>query len=441
MPQASDTPSPKHTLPQIYLFSLFSAYILLILLHRAVPLLGDYSIWTYEGVLFRNHLLGVADAFHTLKHYPVPNSATTLGIGLLALAMPWQMAAKLWLCLHLAFSAFALRSLLRATKAPAALWFILPSATFLNLNLWWGFINFQWGIALAMVFAAMLLGSPKRIWPLGLMLVLLFFTHMIPFTFAVLLLAFHAYQVKRYRLLLSVVPSALLTFWYVWGRVFLAHNADAQTPMLSTLGQGGYAWMLAYKVNSFVKGLGFINPVDTQRPLSLALFGKPLYLLLLIATLALAALLLWAIAQSARASFHSNGPNRFLWITGGLCGVAYIFLPGTALGVSDPGSRVLQVSLAVALACLTRPGLLLKAAAALSVLLAASGLFLFANIPFQPSMPKSEIAINPTLAGFAHAPYNYAAFYLDELEKGELDEAVFPTALFLSSPSAQHHYQ
>src|SRR6187402_3216168 len=138
MPQASDTPSPKHTLPQIYLFSLFSAYILLILLHRAVPLLGDYSIWTYEGVLFRNHLLGVADAFHTLKHYPVPNSATTLGIGLLALAMPWQMAAKLWLCLHLAFSAFALRSLLRATKAPAALWFILPSATFLNLNLWWG---------------------------------------------------------------------------------------------------------------------------------------------------------------------------------------------------------------------------------------------------------------------------------------------------------------
>ncbi|ADV81835.1 hypothetical protein [Terriglobus saanensis] len=441
MPQAPDALTPKHTWPRIYLFSLFAAYILLVLFHHAVPLLGDYSIWTYEGVLFRNHLLGLADAFHTLKHYPVPNSATTVGIGLLALVMPWQLAAKLWLCLQLAFSAFALRSIFRASNAPADLWFILPTATFLNLNLWWGFINFQWGIALAMFFAAMLLRSPKRIWILGLMLVLLFFTHMIPFTFAALMLALYAYQVKRYRLLLSVVPSALLTLWYVWGRVFLAHNADAHAPMLSTLGQGGYAWILAYKVNSLVKGLGFINPVDTQRSLSLSLFGKPFYLILLMATLVLAALLLWAIAQSARASFRSDAPNRFLWITGGICGVAYLFLPGTALGVSDPGSRVLQVSLAVMLACITRPLPVLRVAKALSVLLMVSGLSLFAYIPFQPAMPKVNTAINPTLAGFAHAPYNYAAFYLDELEKGELDEAVFPTALFLSSPSAQHRYQ
>jgi hypothetical protein len=440
MPHASDAPTPKHSLPQIYLFSLFAAYILLVLFHHAVPLLGDYSIWTYEGVLFRNHLLGLADAFHTLKHYPVPNSATTVGIGLLALVLPWQLAAKLWLCLQLAVSAFALRSLLRASNAPDALWFILPSATFLNLNLWWGFINFQWGIALAMFFAAMLLRSPKRVGTLSLMLVLLFFTHMIPFTFAVLLLALYAHQVKRYRLLLSAVPSVLLTLWYVWGRVFLAHNADAHAPMQSTLG-GGYAWMLAYKVNSLVKGLGFINPVDTQRSLSLSLFGKPFYLILLLATLVLAALLLWAVAQSARASFRSHASDRFLWITGGICGVAYLFLPGTALGVSDPGSRVLQVSLAVILAGITRPLPLLRFAQALSVLLMVSGLCLFAYVPFQPAMPMADIPVNPTLAGFAHAPYNYAAFYLDELEKGELDEAVFPTALFLSSPSAQHHYQ
>ena len=63
--------------------------------------LGDYAEWTYHGILFRNVLQGSPNAAYALKHYPVPNSLTTLGLGLLMLLLPWQLAAKIWLLIGL----------------------------------------------------------------------------------------------------------------------------------------------------------------------------------------------------------------------------------------------------------------------------------------------------------------------------------------------------
>ena len=72
----------------------------------------------------------------------MPNSAATLGVGMLALFLPWMLAAKLWLWVQMAFSFLALRQLASAVNASASVWFIVPPAAFLGVNWWYGFLNF-----------------------------------------------------------------------------------------------------------------------------------------------------------------------------------------------------------------------------------------------------------------------------------------------------------
>ncbi len=123
--------------------TLFSLYTLFLFSSHVAPSLTDYCDWTYEGVLLRNRLLGIPDLAHTLRQYPVPNSATTLGIGLLSLVFSWQLAAKLWLFLMLLFAFLVTRFMMMLQpNQEKLLWLIVPAGIFLNVNLWYGFMNF-----------------------------------------------------------------------------------------------------------------------------------------------------------------------------------------------------------------------------------------------------------------------------------------------------------
>ena len=141
----------------MYAAGLLLTYAVILFAHRGPPSLTDYANWTYQGVLLRDHLLGRPDVAHVLKRYPVPNSAVTVGIGVLALVLPWMIAAKVWLCLQLGVSWVALRHLLRTGGGGAATWVVVPQAVFLNVNLWYGFVNFQLGICWVMLMASLLL--------------------------------------------------------------------------------------------------------------------------------------------------------------------------------------------------------------------------------------------------------------------------------------------
>ena len=413
---------------EFYAAGLFLSYAVLVFAHAGAPSLTDYANWTYQGILLREHLIGHADPAHILKAYPVPNSLTTLGIGVLALVLPWLIATKLWLAVQLGFCYAAMRLLLRTVAAPAVAWVVVPQAVFLNVNFWYGFMNFELGLAWVMLFAALLLRA-ARPWMLGVVLVLVFFTHMIPFCFCVLLLLLRVAESKRWRELWAALPAVVLTVWYVLGRFLLAANADGQAGMQETVPNYSAAFWL-FKVNSYAKSFGFANPMGVDQ----AILGRAGFYVLLLAEALLSALVAWGLLRAYRASLTS-GRERFLWRALLLVVPVYLLSPGTALGISDPGARILQTALALALVLCWRsmshgPR---AAAEACGGVLAAGGLILFLICGASVgSTPRPQPGTHAKAAAFARVPNTDQDYFYTALDHGDLRLAVFPTGMLLN---------
>jgi hypothetical protein len=416
---------------------LLFAYAVVLFAHSVPPSMADYANWTYQGVLLARHITGFTDASHLLKPYPVPNSAATLGIGFFALFLPWVIAAKAWLCVQLLVTWYALRHLASTLGASAAVWSIVPQAAFLGVNWWYGFVNFELGIAWVLLTASLLLRRVRGVggrdaW-IGVVLVLAFLTHMIPFAFCALLVLLYARQTGRWRVLWQVVPSAALSLWYLLGRYVLERDADGQAGMVSAVRNYSAAFW-AYKANSYAKSFGFVDP---DGELAVRFFGLPLFLLLFAANMLVCALLAWIIFEAARRAFRDGAQERFLW-TGVLVLIPlYLLAPGTALGVSDPGSRLLQVGLGLALVLGCRDdGRLVRIAAGLAISLAVSMLVLFVQYGFESRPPSSTAPAVPAAVGeFAHVPNSDQDYFYRALESGDYIQPVFPTGMFLNHPA------
>ena len=111
----------------------------------------------------------------------------------------------------------------------------------------------------------------------------------------------------------------------------------------------------------------------------------------------------------------------------------YLLLPGAALGVSDPGSRLLEVALAVAILMIGKQGTPLRVAAACATLLAVAGVFLFARLAFSPEIPVSIGKPLPHhVVIFGHVPHHDQDYFYTALENGDMSLPVFPTGMFLN---------
>lgn len=427
--------------PSLYGGVLFSVYAALILVHPLPPPLGDFADWVYQGALLSRHLHGLPEAAHTLKHYPVPNSTATLLLGLLAAAMPWAMAAKIFLCLQLGIAWCAIRCYARAAKSPGWIWLVAPSGFFLNVNFWFGLIAFQLGMALLFFFLAVVLregtGRAHTLLKAGLLL-LLFFTHMVPFTFACLVVVCGAVASRRVRALAMLVPSALLLLAYTLGR-FGSGDPDAQA--VPRLPFESAAFFAAYKGNTLLKSFGFVNPGDLHgHSVSLGVLGEVGFLLLFLLNLLVCGGVLWMVAKEPpqvwRAlgrmwySVNALGSREVLWLAVLICLPVYLVLPRAMLGISDPGSRVLQASLYAGLfLCCDgkRVGRLIGVAA---MVMAAAGLFLFARVAFLTASPAGSAALPGPVQRLAMVPYASVAGYYDSLDHRDFQTGVFPTGLF-----------
>lgn len=404
----------------------------ILFLHSGAPAAGDFGEWTYHGVLFRDVLTRHPDAGYLLKPYPVPNSLTTWVLGALMLVFPWLIAAKVFLLLEVALGLFAAWELSNCSGTPRILqllWF--ASAAALGINFWAGFTNFMLGTFLAMLICARLLRGKVSFWPDALLLTLLFFSHMIPWGFAVLALILWARQNKRWSAIPHAVPSALLCLWYFVGR-FTHANADGHADMVASV---RYMTPLfaAFKVNTFLKNWGFINPATTDtNSVLLALSGREIFFLLLAFDLLLATAAAWMLSATAWKSIRERSPARFLWMAAAAFVLISLLMPGAAAGISDPGGRMMQVAIWSGLCLLTvnRRWLSGLLTACVAVLLAAN-LWLMNVAMMNPSARAADAGLPVRVRTFAHVYFTDRVSYPPAILDGQRDLPIYPTALFL----------
>ena len=408
-----------------------------LMVHHAMPALGDFGDWVYESVLFRDVLLVAPHSAYLLKHYPVPNSLNTVVMGVLMLAMPWQWAAKAYLCLQLAFQFAATVVFFHAVRSVRpgirpAVWFVIPGAAFLGVNFWYGFMNFQAGVAWAMLVCALLLWRARPNFPYAILLVACFFTHMIPCAFACTAVVFAAISDQRPRRVLAILPTAALTAWYLVGRFAFAHNADAHAPIDTAIVYMSPGFF-AFKVNSFLKSFGFVNPSsNADHSVALQLFGDNFFHALFAVNAILAALFLWLIVTRCIASLRTRALDAFLWLTIAVFGAFYLLAPGMALGVSDPGARCLQVALWIAIFLAADSVWPVRIAAVCSVILFAGNLFLFSHLATAATLQGADSTNLPAyVTHFGHIPYEDKTQYYQAIERGDFTQDIFPTGLFL----------
>lgn len=400
---------------------------------RNAPLFSDYVEWTYHGVLLRDWMQGHPDGAYFLKSYPVPNSLTTVGLGVLMLAMSWKAAAKLWLLIDVCVGLWCASRLQRAAGTRQG-WqnVVITAGALVGIDLWCGFTNFQFGTYFAMLFCALLMEPRRREWVYGLLLILLFFTHMIPFGFAVCVLCLYAWQRNRWRLLWQTAPSLLLCLWYFLGK--LAHgNMDSAAGMRSSVPYASPAFV-AFRVNTYLKCWGFVNVTSTfNDSILLKIAGPAVFAFLFAMDVAIGAIVLALAVRAARQGLGRQSPRRFFWITTVLFFAVGLAMPGAAAGISDPGGRMLQLAVWCAVCMVTTRGAWAgRVLSGCAVVLIGASLYQVAAVGLRPPMRGTVAGPLPGIVRrFGHVLYIDRAGDYDNISQGRMDADIYPTAMFL----------
>lgn len=383
-------------------------------------------------MLLRGVLTGHPVTGYLLKPYPVPNSLTTVGLGLLDCVLPWVWAAKLWICGYLALTCVATWRLRDAADAKDwRLLVALPSVVFLNLDFWWGHISFEIGLCLLFLFAATLLRRRSAV-RLGTLLLLLFFTHMEACACALLLLLLAAREQRDWTMLRAAAPTLLFTLWYALGR-FGEGSAEVQiaSPTLYRYGSPGF---LLYKASSFLKPFGYVNARAADGwSQTEAIFGRAGFLLLAAGALLVAGLCFWLVL---RHGFSIQARDALMLRSFAVSAfVLASVLPQLLLGVADPGSRLVLAGVALGFFSIRwqRPaGTVL---ALYSVVFCLVNLWQFGRISRNPELRGKVSTLPAAVRTFAHVEPGARIAVYGKLRRGEMDDAIFQTGIFRTAPT------
>ncbi len=411
----------------VYFFGVMVAYAAVVLASPRPPAFVDYPDWVFQGVLLRGVLTGHPVAGYVLKPYPVPNSLTTVALGLMDCVLPWAWAAKVWICAYLMLASVAAWRLCDAAGARDwRLAVALPSVLFLNLDFWYGHISFEIGLCLLLLFAATMLRRSTG-GAMGGLLMLLFFTHMEACACALLLLALAATRRRALRMLWSAAPVVVLTIWYALGR-YLSGNADGRSVAPAAFRYGSPGFLL-YKGNTFLKPFGYVNARAADgRSLTEAIFGQWMFLLLFSGALLVAGLCFWLVLDYGRE--RQAGEERLLVRFALSAFVLAALLPQVVLGVADPGSRLVLAGVALGLFAVRWRRPAGTALAMCSVVFCLVNLWQLARIAREPELAGGGGSLPAAVRTFAHVELGARTSVYDKLDCGEMNEAVFQTGMF-----------
>jgi hypothetical protein len=181
--------SRRHPLAVWSLFGLALTLVAVPLFSTVLPPLLDYP-----NHLARMHLLAEGeDAFYSVHWAALPNLAEDLIVPPLARAMPVEIAAKLFLVMIFALLTGGVLWLNRVAVGRWSLWPLLAFLLLYNRIFLWGFLNYLFGIGVALCGTAMWLAlENKPAWPRILVSSLIalacFFSHIAAFGFYALVI-------------------------------------------------------------------------------------------------------------------------------------------------------------------------------------------------------------------------------------------------------------
>ncbi len=386
----------------------------------------DYPDWVYQGVLFHHVLTGHPVAGYALKHYPVPFSLTTLFLGIANLVVSWQTAAKLWLCVYFALAGVATWMLSRALRVRSA-WLIasVPSMLIVNHEFWWGRVEFEIGMFLAMILVALALEEASS-WVLAAVLVLAYFAHMEACACAMLFLGLWILYTRCWRRIWVFVPTLALTLWYAAAR-FGGGDVDATEVPIAKYAYGSKLF-LVFKASTYFRIFGYVN-VCTADSLSQTetIFGKAGLIALILLSVCITVLCLYAVVRGMLALRETAGYLTIFVLF--LLGVSLV-IPQIFLGSTDPGSRLVLIAVAVGLFLIDWKWPGAKAMAAVSVIFGVLNLYQFAVVDHNPNIGAHQRDLPAVITTFGHAEPAIMLFYYRHLEAGQMNLMIFETAMF-----------
>ncbi len=203
---------------RIYFVLSFLAFALVIVASSQPPLLRDYPDWVYQGVLLAKMLAGHPVAGYAIKHYPVPNSITTVGLALLTLSIGWMWAAKVWLLIGLGLSAVTTFIVARVFPLPGWMWWSLPTMLFFGQSFWYATVSFSMGSCGLLLLMCLLYQRKERAVPIAGLIIFCFFMHLIVYAAAGLLVLLYCLEHRRWKLTFVGLATLPLPVWYFLGR-------------------------------------------------------------------------------------------------------------------------------------------------------------------------------------------------------------------------------
>jgi hypothetical protein len=148
----------RHRIAVLATFALLLAIVSVPLFSTVLPPLVDYP-----NHLARLHLIGEGgNAFYAVRWAPLPDLAADLVVPLLARLLPLELAGKLFLVLIFALIAGGTLWLNRVATGRWRLWPLLAFLLLYDRILLWGFINYLFGLGLALCGVALWLAFEDR---------------------------------------------------------------------------------------------------------------------------------------------------------------------------------------------------------------------------------------------------------------------------------------
>ncbi len=183
-------------------FSRFALLFCLALALAAVPVFSTVlpPLVDYPNHLARMHILAeggaapLLDQFYQIHWAPLPNLAMDLIVPTLARIMPLELAGKLFILLVFLAMAGGAAALNRVLHGHWSWWSLAVFAVLYNRILQWGFLNYLFGLGLALGGLALWLGSTawpvwRRVLAASVVSVAIYFSHVAAFAVYLLLVA------------------------------------------------------------------------------------------------------------------------------------------------------------------------------------------------------------------------------------------------------------